>query len=248
VQGDVASLALPDSVIIDKLYAAKLGVHAIGERVEIRGKRAVVVGFTEGDRTFTQAPYVFTSYSNAVNYTDVQDGDASYILVKAQDRQDIPALVERLRVAAPDEDVMTSAQFAAKTQNYWIFTTGAGSALLLGVSLGALVGVVIVSQTLYAATIERLSEYATLSAIGAGRGYLNTIVLKQALISGGCAYVIAAAIAIVIAAAARTSPAAILLTPTMLLFLGIASLAMCSLSALVAIRKVMGIDPTSVFR
>ena len=104
------------------------------------------------------------------------------------------------------------------------------------------------SQTLYAATIERLSEYATLSAIGAGRGYLNAIVVKQALISGGCAYVIAAAIAIVIAELARSSPAAILLPPSMLLWLGLCALAMCSLSSLVAIRKVMAIDPTSVFR
>jgi putative ABC transport system permease protein len=248
VEGDVASLAQPHSVIVDRLYARKLGVSKLGDRVEIRGKRAEVVGFTDGARTFTQAPYVFTSYENALDYTDVQDGDSSYILVQAKDPRDIEGLRQRLQLAAPDADVMTAIAFAAKTQSYWIFTTGAGSALILGAGLGALVGVVIVSQTLYAATIERLSEYATLSAIGAGRSYLNLIVLKQALISGGCAFGIAAIIALVIAAAARSSPAAIVLTPTMLLWLGLASLAMCSLSALVAIRKVMSIDPTSVFR
>ena len=248
VEGDVSSIALPHSVVIDRLYAHKLGVSKIGDRVEIRGRRAIVVGFTEGDRTFTQAPYVFTSYENALDYTDVQDGDASYVLIKAQNPDDLDGLVQRLRVSAPDADVMTASDFAAKTQSYWIFTTGAGSALILGACLGALVGVVIVSQTLYAATIERISEYATLSAIGAERSYLNLIVLKQALISGGCAFAIAAVIALLIAAAARTSPAAILMTPTMLLFLGLASLAMCTLSALVAIRKVMTIDPTSVFR
>jgi putative ABC transport system permease protein len=248
VEGDLESLALPHSIIIDRLYARKLGVEALGDVVEIRAKRARIVGFTEGDRTFTQAPYVFTSYENALDYTDVQNGDASYVLVRAQDPSDIEGLVRRLQASASDADVMTAASFAARTQSYWIFTTGAGSALILGAALGALVGVVIVSQTLYAATIERLSEYATLSAIGAGRSYLNLIVLKQALISGGCAYVIAAAIALAISAAARTSPAAILLTPAMLLSLGLASLAMCSLSALVAIRKLMAIDPTSVFR
>ncbi len=87
---------------------------------------------------------------------------------------------------------MTAQAFADKSRNYWIFTTGAGTALLLGASLGAVVGVVILAQTLYAATLERIGEYATLSAIGAGHGYLNAIVLKQALICGGVGYAIAA--------------------------------------------------------
>jgi putative ABC transport system permease protein len=41
--------------------------------------------------------------------------------------------------------------------------------------------VVIVAQTIYAATVERLSSFATLRAIRASNAYLNSIVLKQAL-------------------------------------------------------------------
>ena len=248
VEGSVADLANPHAVMIDRLYAAKLGVAAIGESVEINGKKAVVVGFTQGARTFTQAPYVFTSYANALRYTDIVDGDASYVLVKAQPGVDVASLVRRLQATATSADVMTSEEFADKTRNYWIFTTGAGSALILGASLGALVGIVILAQTLYAATIERLSEYATLSAIGAGRGYLNAIVIKQALICGGFGYAIAAVIAVIVAAAARNSPAAILLSPAVLAALAVGALIMCCLSALIAIRKLMTVDPTSVFR
>lgn len=248
VEGSVADLAAPGAVMIDRLYAGKLGVSKIGDRVEINGRRAIVAGFTEGARTFTQAPYVFTTYNNALRYTDVQDGDASYVLVKAAPGVAINDLVARLQAVAPDTDVMTAQAFADKSRNYWIFTTGAGTALLLGASLGAVVGVVILAQTLYAATLERIGEYATLSAIGAGHGYLNAIVLKQALICGGVGYAIAAVIASVVAFLARNSPAAILLSPTALLGLGLAAIVMCCLSALVAIRKLMTIDPTSVFR
>ena len=248
VEGSVEALAQPNSVIIDRLYARKLGVSKIGDVVEINRRRAVIVGFTEGVRTFTQAPYVFTSYVSALKYTDVQDGDGSYVLVKAENPWSTADVVRRLQAAAPNTEVLTRDEFSARTQNYWIFTTGAGSALILGASLGALVGIVIVSQTLYAATMERLSEYATLSAIGASTGYLNAIVIKQALISGGIGYLIAALIALVVAFLAKTSPAAILMPPMLIIGLGIAALAMCSISALVAIRKVMKIDPTSVFR
>lgn len=248
VEGSVETLFEPNTVFVDRLYANKLGVSAIGDTVEIAGRRAIVAGFTQGVRTFTQAPYVFTSYNNALRYTDIQDGDASYMLVKARPDVSLPDLAERIRQVAPDTDVFLSADFASKTQNYWIFTTGAGSALILGASLGALVGIVIVAQTLYAATMERIGEYATLSAIGASKGYLNAIVVKQALISGGIGFLIAATIAIVITISARGSPAAILLPPAALLMLGVAAISMCVLSSVIAIRKLMTIDPTSVFR
>lgn len=248
VEGSVAALSAPNTVMIDRLYAAKLGVQAIGDTVEISGRRATIAGFTEGARTFTQAPYIFASYNNALRYTEVLDGDASYILVRAEPGTALAPLVARLQAAAPNTDVMTTEAFAVKSRNYWIFTTGAGSALILGATLGALVGIVIVAQTLYAATLERIGEYATLSAIGAGSSYLNAIVIKQAVICGAAGYAIAAVIALIIAAAARTSPAAILLTPSVLALLAVAALLMCCLSALIAIRKLMTIDPTSVFR
>lgn len=246
--GSLDRLAAPNTVIVDRLYADKLGISAIGDSVEINGRRAIVGGFTTGVRTFTQAPYVFTSYNNALRYTDLQDGAMSYVLVRAADGVSPDALAERLRAVVPDSDVMTSDAFAAKTQNYWIFTTGAGSALILGGALGALVGIVIVAQTLYAATVERIGEYATLSAIGANGRYLNAIVVKQALISGSIGFSIAAAIALAVSTASASSPAAIILAPTTLLGLGIAALLMCTLASLIAIRKLMTIDPTSVFR
>ncbi|CAN1549643.1 SalY ABC-type antimicrobial peptide transport system, permease component [Rhabdaerophilaceae bacterium] len=248
VEGKLDDLALPNSVIIDRLYARKLGVSAIGDVVEINRRRALIVGFTQGARTFTQAPYVFTSYLNALKYTDIQDGDASYMLVQVSNPADAGRVAVQLAAQAPNADVMTARAFAEKTRNYWIFTTGAGSALILGAALGALVGIVIVSQTLYAATMERLSEYATLSAIGAPGKYLNAIVIKQALISGFLGYIIAAVIATGVTIFAKSSPAAIILPAWAMLLLGVAALAMCTLSAVVAIRKVMKIDPTSVFR
>ena len=94
VEGSAESLLEPNTVMVDRLYAAKLGVSAIGDTVEIAGRRAIVAGFTKGVRTFTQAPYVFTCYNNALRYTDIQDGDASYMLVKARPDVSLPDLAE----------------------------------------------------------------------------------------------------------------------------------------------------------
>lgn len=248
VEGSVEALSGPNAVMVDRLYAEKLGVSAVGDRVEIAGRRAVIAGFTEGVRTFTQSPYVFTSYANALRYTDIDDGDSSYVLVKAAPGVDPKALAADLGAVLTKEDVLTTAEFAGRTRDYWILTTGAGSALVLGAALGGLVGIIIVAQTLYAATVERLAEYATLSAIGAASGYLNAIVLKQAMIAGGIGFAIAGSIAWFMAASSASSPAAILLPPSALALIGVLTLGMCALASLLAIRKLATIDPTSVFR
>ena len=71
--GSVRDLEQPDSVIIDTLYRKKLGVERLGQAVEIKGHRARVVGFTSGIRTFTQSPYVFTSFHNALAYSGLAE-------------------------------------------------------------------------------------------------------------------------------------------------------------------------------
>ena len=118
----------------------------------------------------------------------------------------------------------------------------------MGAALGGLVGVINIAQTLYSATVERLAEYATLTAIGAGTGYLNRIVLTQSLIAGGIGFSVAAVIASVLAASSASSPAAVLLPPLAIATIGILTLALCAIASLLAIRKLYTIDPTSVFR
>ena len=248
VEGSLADLEKPNAVMIDRLYAERLGVKTVGDRVEIADRLAVVVGFTEGIRTFTQSPYVFTTYRNALLYTNIEDGAGSYMLVQAELDTDIAQLTQSLSQGLKGFDVMSSGEFEAKTRDYWILTTGAGSALMMGALLGGLVGIIIVAQTLYSATVERLADYATLTAVGASNGYLNAIVLKQSLISGVIGFSIAAVIAHYLAAASMSSPAAILLSPLSLALIGIATLVMCSVSSMLAIRKLYKIDPTSVFR
>ena len=247
VEGSAAALDEPDSIVIDALYAGKLGFTALGQEVEIRGRKARIAGLTDGIRTFTQSPYVFTSYNNALKYTDVGQGDESYVLVRTAPGADVGSVVDRLRREIPDADVMTSADFSKRTRNYWIYTTGAGLSLWLAAVLSAIVGVTIVAQTLYAATLERIAEYATLSAIGAPGRYLHAVVVQQALIGGcvGCGGGLALAFGLF--GLARRGPVALQMTPGLAVGIIVFALLMCVSASLLAVRKLMSIDPTSVF-
>ena len=92
VEGNVEDLKTPDAIMVDELYKKKLGVTRVGETFEIFGRRARVVGFTRGIRSFTTAPYVFTSFKNAQGYTRLAEDQTFFILVKAKPGVNLEAL------------------------------------------------------------------------------------------------------------------------------------------------------------
>lgn len=69
--------------------------------------------------------------------------------------------------------------------------------------LGFIVGVVITSQTLMAAIVSALREYATLRALGVSSGSLRAVVLEQSFWIGVVGLCIAALVSVLIAAGAE---------------------------------------------
>jgi putative ABC transport system permease protein len=248
IAGSRESLRYPDGVVIDELYAHKLGASKIGDIVEISNHRAKVTGTTSDVRTFTQSPYVFTSLANAKFLTGLTQADTTYLLVHAEPGTDLRELRNTLRRALPETDVWTAEAFSWQTRGYWLFTTGAGTALLIAALLGLVVGLVIVSQTLYSATVERMSEYATLRALGASNRYLKAIILRQSLISGTLGYSIGTVAGIAIAILAQKSSAALNVSSVLVLALAFVTLMMCIGASLISIRKVLGVDAATVFK
>lgn len=248
VEGDVRDLELPDTVIVDRLYCAKLGVSNVGDTVEIRGRRARIVGFTEGIRTFTTSPAVFTSFKNALGYAGLEEHEAIYFLVKVAPGADIEAVRAGLLERVADVDVLTTAEFSRKTTAYWLLATGAGVTVLIAAFLGLVVGVVVVAQTIYAATVDHIREFGTLKAMGASNGYIIRVILKQAAISACIGYALGIAIAYVAVWSSKGGGAAIVLPWEVAAGLFLLTLAMCMGAAVVSINKVTRTDPALVFK
>jgi putative ABC transport system permease protein len=248
IEGRAEDLQQPDAVILDRLYRDKLGIERVGQVVEINGRRARVVGFTDGIRTFTQAPHVFADIKTARHLAGFAEDRLNYLLVRAVPGQDHAALRDAIRARVPEIDAHSRAEFARRSVLYWLVTTGAGFSLVISAALGLVVGIVVTAQTLYATTIDHLPEYATMRAMGAPARYLNGIILRQAAIAAGLGYAIGIAIAGLVVASARDSSAAMLMPWPLAAALGVATVAMCAAAALISIRKVMAIDPVSVFR
>ena len=250
VEGSVLNVKLEDGVIVDELYKEKLGVSKIGDRVEIGDHRARVVGFTRGIRSFTTSPFVYTSFKNALNYTrpEAREDQLAYILVTVAPGVRSREVLESLRARLTDVDIYTREEFSRRTRFYWMFTTGAGLAVLTAALMGLVVGVAVVAQTIYAATMDHIREYGTLKAMGATNGYLYRVLIEQAAWSAVLGYAFAMFAAHFIVQASEKGGALILLPPAMKIAMLVLAVFMCIAAALVSINKVTRIDPAMVFR
>src|SRR5262249_56213395 len=105
------------------------------------------------------------------------------VVARWRDGGGAPAVVERLR-ANPNVSVFTAEELSWRTRLHWMMKTKAGIALGFAAALGLLVGAVVTSQTLYAATAVSLREYAVLRALGIPRWRMAMLVMSQSFWGG----------------------------------------------------------------
>jgi putative ABC transport system permease protein len=247
VAGDVSGLGARDAVMIDTTYLDELGIKGIGDTAQIGGSRVRVTGLTEGIRSFTVSPFIFTTLNRARSLLNLSADDLTYVLVKLQPGADAGVVRDALRAKLSNSEVMTKAEFRTRSLNHWLFATGAGIALIGGAILGLVVGTVIVAQTLYSSTKDHLNEFATLRALGSSSGYIHKVILAQAGLSAVIGYALGMVIALTIVVLSNNSALPIVMTPGLASLLLALTFGMCAISAISAIGKVMRIDPAMVF-
>ncbi|MEO5923273.1 MAG: FtsX-like permease family protein [Bryobacteraceae bacterium] len=248
VEGRLNDLRGQDTVFVDVLYKKKLGVEKIGDTLELNNKRVRVVGFTSGIRSFTTAPYVFASFKNAQNYMGLPESKTIFILLKTKPGVDVVATKAAVIQAVPNVDVFTREDMLDRTRAYWVFGTGAGTTTLLGAVLGLLVGIVVVAQTIYSATLDHLREFGTLKAMGATNGQIYRVIIVQALLAAVMGYVLGISVAWLVVQATTNTDLLIKLPPEIMVAVFGVTLLMCISASMLSIRKATSIDPAMVFR
>src|SRR5205085_7976918 len=89
-------------------------------------------------------------------------------------------VADRLKAQYKNVSAFTKKEFSLHSRLHWLTKTKAGIALGYAAALGLLVGAVVTSQTLYAATAASLREFAVLRALGIPRWRMAGLVLSQA--------------------------------------------------------------------
>src|SRR6266853_1480625 len=238
----------PDAVLYDVSDRDLIQVTAMPAEVEVNRHRASIERQIEGYGAFLGVPFLFTSYRNASRYMGVGPEEAMFVLLRVDKGYSTSDVQQSLRQRLPEVDVLTRDEFARKSRMYWTIKTGAGGAILTPAVLGFLIGLVVVSQTIYANTMENIEEYATLKALGASQGFVARIVLTQALICGAVGSILGL-LAVVPSIGYAKSLIPWIYTPWWLLVVMVMpSLAMCSLASIASVRSALTVEPGRVFR
>jgi putative ABC transport system permease protein len=248
-EGDVGSVHLPETVLVDDLYMKALGVDRVGDSVGINGERAIVGGITQGIHTFTAAPFVFTSVEQAIRYDKrYQDDEITYVVIRCEPGADSRVVQARLIGMLRNVEVLTTHEFAVRSAKYWMLETGLGFTVVITGILGLAVGAVIISQTLYAITQEHLPDYTTLLALGFSKRTLMALVLYQSLAFGGVGVALGSALFLPAAMFSARTPIPLEITGPAYGGLVALSLFSCASSSLLSIRNVFRTDPALVFQ
>lgn len=251
-------LTEPDSVIVDKGERARLGLkEGIGETGEINGRKIRVVGLVEGYKSLA-GPYVFCSVNTARSILRLRPDQSIYLLARCFDHSKAPVVVQRLRekyetidpATKRDKDmsVFTAGEFSRRSRMHWLFKTKAGVAIGYTALLGLLVGAVVTSQTLYAATVASLRELAILRALGIPRWRMVSAVLAQSFWVGLAGVVISIPTIYAMSRLADIVGARVLLPQWLLGAVSGITLVMAMLAGLFALRSLRQVEPASLLR
>ena len=97
-------------------------------------------------------------------------------------------------------------------------------------------------------TKDHLSEFATLRAIGSSSGYINKVIICQALLNSVAGFSVAALIGLIVVRMTAETALPIVMNPELTLGLFVLTVLMCVTSAIAAIVQILRIDPAVAFR
>jgi putative ABC transport system permease protein len=225
----------------------QLGDAPIGASFEVNNQLVTVAAVTQGIRSFTLMPYLFTSITNARRLMRLTEGHAHFFAV-GLNKPECAGDVRRWMAQQADVTLLARADWMKRTERYWVSGSGAGMVLAFTAILGLIVGAVIVGQTLYSMTKEHLLELATLKALGATPRELSGFVLWQvsllAIAGGG----IGLAIAYVLRGVMARSGLNVMLEPGTIGVGVFATVLMCAVASIASIRTVLKVEAATVLR
>jgi putative ABC transport system permease protein len=243
-----ARLSEPGSVVVDESDREKLGFAAVGDYAEVMGHRARLVGMVTNVRSLA-APYLFCSVETAHKLIDfIPQQQSIYLLAKCKNKDDAPAVAERLRRQYPNMMVLTKDEFSYRTRWHWLTATKSGVAVGGSALLGLIVGAVVTSQTLYAATAASLKEFATLRALGIPRWRIASAVMAQSAWIGGLGVLLALPASYGVAHLVDAVGARAILPWPLVVASSVVTVAMALLSGLAALRSLRLIEPAQLLR
>ena len=252
VLGSAEDLRKPDAVAVNEDGFGKVWKGekiSLGNTVELNDRRAVVVAVIKDSPKFTSSITFYTRYSQALAYTNNGRNQLSFILARTAPDYSEKQVTENIN-AQTGLLALSSAEFRAKAIQYVIDNTGIPISFGTVIALGIVVGVCVVALMFNLFVLENLKHFAVLKAIGTSNIRLIGMVALQATVVGLVGYGLGLGVAAMFFEFAGRNPnfAGFYLPWQIALASGGVAAAIISLASMVALRRVLFIEPAIVFR
>lgn len=256
IQGKVYNLRKSDSIIVDIVGAkTKLATEIkgntiplkVGDTMELNDHYSVVVGICKNTKTFQSQPVLYTTYKQATFMVPQERKMLSFVLAHSEDNVDPQKLCRKI-TALTGLAAYTHDEFIDLTVKYFLQKTGIAVNFGITVLLGFIIGTIIAAQTFYNFTLDNLRFFGTFKAMGADNKLLRRMILLQALWVGALGWGIGIGAAALIAFLTRNTELSFYMPIQLFIFTGFSIFSMCTLSAIISIRKVIHLEPAIVFK
>lgn len=249
--GTLADLRNPDAVVMDERgyrYLWPGEDYQIGKTIEMNDRRAVLVGVCKASQTFQTFPVIYTRFSQATLFVPKERKLMSFVL--AQPKPGVPATDVCRRIEEQTGlKALTREEFTWATIWFYFKHTGIPINFGITVVLGFLVGTAIAGQTFYMFTTENIRQFGALKSMGVGNLRLVGMILLQATLVGLLGYAMGVGLAAIFGAFTKMADKLAFFMPwQVLVFTGVAVIAIMAMSSLLSIRRVLVLEPAIVFR
>jgi putative ABC transport system permease protein len=235
-----------DEVIADRHFVSRTGLRP-GDRFPLLDREFRLAGIS-AETSALGCQYLFLRREAVDRLWPEGSPIFTHILVWLRDAAEKEAVAAEIARLAPGIRPLHAEAFARNTRDY----VGAFilPLVICAALLGIVVGLAIPGFMLYTMTVDRIEEFALLKALGAGRRVVAGVVLIQASIiaAAGCAFGLPACHALIAVANRFVLGLSAVLEPASASLVVLALAAIAVLASLLPIRRVLRVDPASVFR
>jgi len=245
-RGDEQELLDVESVAVDRLDVTKLGTFLLGGVSEVGDRRVRMSAVAEGARGF-QGTLVFASLDRVKDIARTPPGRYSAILVRFRPGADKSLALATLRAVMPEHSVYATDELSRLTRRYYVTNTGIGGSFGFSTSIAILIGVVIISLTMYTSVLGRAQDFAVMRAIGGRRRDVAVVVFGEVLIISVVGLFVGFLLLATVLNATRGSAIPSYFPMYVPPLLAGGTLVVSMLGSLVALRVALKAEPASVF-
>ena len=262
IDQDFQLLKIPDQVFFDRAARPEFGPIAeyfqknkpismeifsylgtVGYKVKVSGLFTLGPSFgVDGNLIVSSSTFFRIFPEHRPNQVDIGS-------INLQPHVNPKTILATLSANLPDDvTVMTRQEFIDFEKSYWTLRTPIGFVFNLMVTMGFVVGVIVVYQILYSNISSHFVQFATLKAMGFRNKYLLNVVFQQAIILAVLGYIPGFAISLGlydIAKDATKLPIVMDINKGLLVFTSV--IIMCLTSGFFSTNKLRKVDPAEIF-